>query len=80
MHRPGTTHQNKVCQQATAYLESALKIAKTYIAEAHPDTPYMPSALSWYISLAVMHCGPELSEDLRELDVRATYTRICPVR
>ncbi|KAJ8472472.1 hypothetical protein ONZ51_g8490 [Trametes cubensis] len=60
--------KNKVCQEATSYLEPALEIAKTYIAGAPPDTPYMPSALSWYISLAAMHCGPELSEDLRRLD------------
>ncbi|KAJ8472477.1 hypothetical protein ONZ51_g8489 [Trametes cubensis] len=57
--------------EGTAYLMSAWEDAKTYTAEAPPDGRHMITVLTWYMMLTIVIRGPELSEDLRELDVSA---------
>ncbi|KAI0658738.1 hypothetical protein C8Q70DRAFT_1045402 [Cubamyces menziesii] len=54
--------------EGTAYLMSAWEDAKTYTAEAPPDGRHMIAVLTWYMMLTIVIRGPELSEDLRELD------------
>ncbi|KAH9900754.1 hypothetical protein C8Q73DRAFT_675606 [Cubamyces lactineus] len=54
--------------EGTAYLMSAWEDAKTYTAEAPPDGRHMLDVLTWYTMLTIIIRGPELSEDLRELD------------
>ncbi|KAI0351545.1 hypothetical protein OH77DRAFT_1411022 [Trametes cingulata] len=54
--------------EGTAYLMSAWEDAKTYVSEAPPDGRHMLAVLSWYVLLTILVRGPELSEDLRELD------------
>ncbi len=55
--------------EGTAFLMSAWEDAKTFISEAPPDTRHMLRMIGWYVLLTVLIRGPELSEDLRELDV-----------
>ncbi|KAJ2967327.1 hypothetical protein NUW54_g13535 [Trametes sanguinea] len=47
---------------------SAWEDSKTYISEAPPDGRHMLAVLSWYVFVTILIRGPELSEDLRELD------------
>ncbi|KAI9068810.1 hypothetical protein FKP32DRAFT_1754236 [Trametes sanguinea] len=54
--------------EGTAYLMSAWEDSKTYISEAPPDGRHMLAVLSWYVFVTILIRGPELSEDLRELD------------
>ncbi|EIW60332.1 uncharacterized protein TRAVEDRAFT_45581 [Trametes versicolor FP-101664 SS1] len=54
--------------EGTAFLMSAWEDAKTYISEAPPDGRHMLAVLTWYVMLTIVVRGPELSEDLRELD------------
>ncbi|KAI1791760.1 hypothetical protein LXA43DRAFT_1181643 [Ganoderma leucocontextum] len=54
--------------EGAAFLMSAWEDAKTFIAEAPPDTRHMLGMLGWYVLLTVVVRGPELSEGLRELD------------
>ncbi|KAI0685122.1 hypothetical protein C8T65DRAFT_680389 [Cerioporus squamosus] len=54
--------------EGTAFLMSAWEDAKTFISEAPPDTRHMLGMIGWYVLLTVLIRGPELSEDLRELD------------
>lgn len=56
--------------QGVAFLMSALEDAKSFVAEASPDTRHLHTILNWYIILTLAIRGPELSPDLRELDVR----------
>ena len=55
--------------EGAAFLVSAWEDANTFIAEAPPDTRHMLGMLGWYVLLTVVVRGPELSADLRELDV-----------
>ncbi|OSD08264.1 hypothetical protein PYCCODRAFT_1379740 [Trametes coccinea BRFM310] len=54
--------------EGTAFLMSAWEDAKAYISEAPPDGRHMLAVLSWYALLTILIRGPELSEELRELD------------
>ncbi|TBU57428.1 hypothetical protein BD310DRAFT_821584 [Dichomitus squalens] len=54
--------------EGVAFLVSAWEDAKTFTAEAPPDNRHMKTILNWYILLTIAIRGPELSEDLRELD------------
>ncbi|KAI0634784.1 hypothetical protein C8Q77DRAFT_654669 [Trametes polyzona] len=56
--------------EGIAFLMSAWEDAKTFTAEAPPDTRHMQTILNWYIILTIAIKGPELSEDLRELASR----------
>ena len=58
--------------EGAAFLVSAWEDAKAFIAEAPPDTRHMLGMLGWYVLLTVVVRGPEVSADLRELDV-STY-------
>ena len=49
----------------------AWKDTKAYIVGALPDTRHMLGVIGWYVLLTVVIRGPELGEDLRELDVSA---------
>lgn len=55
--------------QGVAFLMSAWEDAKTFTSEAPPDNRHMLTILSWYIILTLAIKGPELSADLKELDV-----------
>ena len=55
--------------EGVAFLMSAWEDAKTFTAEAPPDNRHMQTILNWYIILTIAIKGPELSENLRELDV-----------
>ncbi len=55
--------------EGTAFLMSAWEDAKTFISEAPPDTRHMLGMIGWYVLLTILIRGPELSEELRELDV-----------
>lgn len=55
--------------EGQALLSSALDDAKTYLAEAPPDTRHRKSVLYWFLALTLADKGPELSTDLRELKV-----------
>ena len=52
--------------EGTAFLVSAWEDAK-----APPDTRHILGMLGWYVLLTIVVRGPELNEDLRELDVSA---------
>ncbi|RPD56410.1 hypothetical protein L226DRAFT_554441 [Lentinus tigrinus ALCF2SS1-7] len=54
--------------EGTAFLMSAWEDTKTFISEAPPDTRHMLDVVGWYVLLTVLIRGPELSEDLHELD------------
>ncbi|KAI0790399.1 hypothetical protein C8Q75DRAFT_852150 [Abortiporus biennis] len=51
-----------------AHLMSAWEDAKTFVAEAPPDSRHLITVLNWYIVLTMAIRGPELSIDLKELD------------
>lgn len=55
--------------EASAFLVSAWEDAKTFITEAPPDSRHMLGVVGWYVLLTIVIRGPELSEDLSELDV-----------
>ncbi|KAI0701962.1 hypothetical protein BC835DRAFT_1411223 [Cytidiella melzeri] len=63
--RPGDAEYS----EGMAFLSSALEDAKTFISDASPDSRHMNGKLSWYILLTIAMRGPELSVDLRELDL-----------
>ncbi|RDX49823.1 hypothetical protein OH76DRAFT_1482910 [Lentinus brumalis] len=54
--------------EGTAFLMSAWEDAKTFISEAPPDTRHMLGMIGWYVLLTILIRGPELSEELHELD------------
>ncbi|KAI0371333.1 hypothetical protein BV20DRAFT_1035333 [Pilatotrama ljubarskyi] len=54
--------------EGIAFLMSAWEDTKTFTAEAPPDNRHMQTILNWYVILTIAIKGPELSEDLRELD------------
>jgi hypothetical protein len=60
---------DKKWEEGVAFLISALDDAKTYVEEAPPDSRHMKKVLYWYILLTLAMKGPEISEDLRELQV-----------
>ncbi|GBE89126.1 hypothetical protein SCP_1501290 [Sparassis crispa] len=55
--------------EGVAFLMSALEDAKTFIAEAPPDSRNMQIILNWYIILTIALQGPEISTNLAELDL-----------
>ncbi|KAI9068811.1 hypothetical protein FKP32DRAFT_1587402 [Trametes sanguinea] len=54
--------------RGTAYIMSAWEDAKTFMSQAPPDSRDMLAVLSWYVLLTIINRGPQLSEDLRELE------------
>lgn len=60
----GTTYAEGV-----ALFMSALEDAKRFVAETPPDSRHMRTVLNWLVLLSITMRGPELSPDLRELDV-----------
>jgi hypothetical protein len=60
---------DKKWEEGVAFLTSAMDDAKTYVDEAPPDSRHMQKVLYWYILLTLALRGPEISEDLRELQV-----------
>lgn len=60
---------DKTWEEGVAFLTSAMDDAKTFVEEAPPDSRHMPKVLYWYILLTLAIKGPEISEDLRELQV-----------
>lgn len=54
-------------------LHSALQDAKTYIAEAPPDSLHMRSVFNWLLILSIFVEGPAMSEDLHELEVSFSF-------
>ncbi|TBU53389.1 hypothetical protein BD310DRAFT_887831 [Dichomitus squalens] len=54
--------------EGAAFLMSAWEDAKTFISDAPPDARHMLEMLGWYVLLTVVIRGPELSEELKELD------------
>ena len=59
--------------EGAAFLVSAWEDAKTFIAEAPPDTRHMLGMLGWYVLLTIVVRGSEVSADLRELDVSSRF-------
>ncbi|OBZ77723.1 hypothetical protein A0H81_02629 [Grifola frondosa] len=55
--------------EGVAFLMSAFEDAKTFVSDAPPDARHMHTILNWYIILALAIRGPELSENLGELNV-----------
>ncbi|KAH9943556.1 hypothetical protein B0H21DRAFT_491468 [Amylocystis lapponica] len=55
--------------EGIAFLMSALDDAKTFLASAPPDSRNLPAILNWYILLTLTIRGPELGENLQELDL-----------
>ncbi|KAF8434497.1 hypothetical protein L210DRAFT_3613826 [Boletus edulis BED1] len=55
-------------EEGLSLLSSALDDAHIYLAEAPPDTRHRKSVLYWFLALTLADKGPELSEDLKELD------------
>ena len=67
--RPG----DMMWSEGVAFLKSALDDAKTFIAEAPPDSSHMRTILNWYIILFVTMHGPEITPDLRQLKVNQMF-------
>lgn len=69
---------DKKWEEGVAFLTSALDDAKTYVEEAPPDSRHMKKVLYWYILLTLAMKGPEISEDLGQLQVwlHSSYTTI----
>lgn len=61
----------KEFEEAYALLKLALDDIKVFIAEAPPDNRLMTKSIQWCILLTISLKGPELSLDLREIQVRA---------
>ncbi|OBZ78395.1 hypothetical protein A0H81_02619 [Grifola frondosa] len=55
--------------EGVAFLMSAFEDAKAFVSDAPPDARHMHTILNWYIILALAIRGPELSENLGELNV-----------
>ena len=64
-----TTPGDTAYEEGVAFFMSALEDAKTFVAETPPDNRHMRTVLNWYILLTIAMRGPELSVDLKELDV-----------
>lgn len=64
----------KQFEEAYIFLRAALNDAKIFVAEAPPDNRNMPNAISWCILLMLTLRGPEISPDLREVQVRSFLT------
>ena len=62
--------------EGTAFLMSAWEDTKTFVSEAPPDSRHMLDMVGWYVLLTIIIRGPELSEDLRELDVSFIFDRM----
>ena len=65
----GGKNEQENAARGVAFLMSAWEDAKTFTSEAPPDNRHMLTILSWYIILTLAIKGPELSVDLKELDV-----------
>jgi hypothetical protein len=65
----GPTAGDRKWEEGVAFLMSAMEDAKTYIAEAPPDNRHMKNVSYWFIILTLTIRGPEMSTDLRELQV-----------
>lgn len=58
---------DKKWEEGVAFLTSSLEDAKTYVAQAPPDARHMKNVIYWYICLTIAMKGPDMSEDLSEL-------------
>jgi len=63
-------------EDAYTFLRVGLEDAKTFIAEAPPDSRNMSSAILWCILFTVTLRGSDLSNDLREIQVCSMITTI----
>lgn len=72
-----TTPGDLAYEEGVAFFMSAVEDAKTFVAETPPDNRHMRTVLNWYILLTVAMRGPELSINLKELDVRFTAWLMC---
>lgn len=61
--------------EGLAFLMSSREDARRFIAEAPPDSRNLGTILDWYIICSIVTRGPELSPDLRELDVSTECTQ-----
>ena len=59
----------KSYSEGIAFLNSALEDARAFMAGAPPDNRNMGSILNWYFLCNIAVRGPELSLELKELDV-----------
>lgn len=57
-------------QEGVAFLMSAHEDAKTFVDAVPPDTRTVTGVLHWYILLELAIRGPEISTDMRQLEVR----------
>ena len=67
-------------EEGIAYLTSAVEDAKCYLDQAPPDNRHMKNVSYWYILLTIAIQGPELSIDLRELEVCFRHRESVSVR
>lgn len=63
--RPGMTKW----KQGIGFLRSAYEDAKQYIAKAPPDQRQMKTVMNWFIILECIVKGPEMDEELADLQV-----------
>jgi hypothetical protein len=61
-------------EEGIVFLMSALEDAKTFVDQAPPDNRHMNAVLYWFILLTITIKHSELSTDLRELQVRFSYS------
>ena len=61
---------DKKWEEGVAFLTSSLEDAKTYVAQAPPDARHMKNVIYWYTCLTIAMKGPDMSENLNELQVR----------
>ncbi|KAF9069485.1 hypothetical protein BDP27DRAFT_1363320 [Rhodocollybia butyracea] len=54
-------------EEGVAFVTSAWKDSNVFIEEAPPDNRYMSQVLYWNILLGIVIRGPELSDDLKEI-------------
>ncbi|TFK82612.1 hypothetical protein K466DRAFT_500001 [Polyporus arcularius HHB13444] len=65
-----TADEGDICSRdkGVAFLRAASENAKTFLIEAAPDAPLRLTMLGWSLLLTFVLRGPELSDDLRELE------------
>ncbi|KAE9408773.1 hypothetical protein BT96DRAFT_932534 [Gymnopus androsaceus JB14] len=54
-------------EEGIAFIMSAWKDSKTFIAEAPPDNRHLSDMLYWHILLTIVIRGPDMSADLKEI-------------